>query len=460
MEINLTTILAFLTCVFACLACIFAFLTWRKEDNTSVRDELRKSEEVTKTTANAVQQIPEGLKLIHNRLDTLRKDTADSFTQFRTELEGKFDLLQKDTGDKIKSLESQNRTNADALKESMMNKLEDMRVKTTQSLTDMRDNTEKSFGEIRKSNDQKLEQMRATVDEKLQKTLEARLEKSFNTVSEQLKNVHQDMGKMKALSENMEGLKRALTSAPVRGALGENILEGIIRQMLSNEQYQKNIPVEEGSRERVDFAIFIPESHNSQRLLPVDSKFPMDDYKRYVIAKENSETDNARKHKTAFLLKIKAQAKSIHEKYIRPPHTTDIAVMFLPNEGLYAVVASEPGMLEQLHEQYQVRVTGPHNFAAMLDAIRIGQHLFTIGQRSNEVWKVLSTVKTEFDAFSDLLRKAKDNLRLGIEKLDKVTGDHTHKVKMALEHVKSIPESPNTEILNIPSKESKEQSDS
>ena len=466
MEINLTTILAFLTCVFAFSACIFAFLAWRKADNTSVLDELRKSEEAMKTTANTVQQIQGGLKPIYDmpqqladRLDAMRNETADSLTKFRTELEGKFNQLKEDTGNKIESLESQSRKSTDALKESMMEKLENMRVETTQSLNNMREKTEKSFGEIRESNEQKLEQMRATVDEKLQKTLEARLEKSFNTVSEQLKNVHQDMGKMKALSENMEGLKRALTSAPVRGALGENILEGIIRQMLSNEQYQKNVPVEEGSRERVDFAIFIPESHNSHRLLPVDSKFPMDDYKRYVIAKENSETDNARKHKNAFLLKIKAQAKSIHEKYIRPPHTTDIAVMFLPNEGLYAIVASEPGVLEQLHEQYQVRVTGPHNFAAMLDAIRIGQHLFTIGQRSNEVWKVLSTVKTEFDAFSDLLRKAKDNLRLGIEKLDKVTGDHTHKVKMALEHVKSIPESPNTEILNIPSKESKEQSD-
>ena len=393
-----------------------------------------------------------------DRLDALRKETADSLTKFRTELEGKFNQLKEDTGNKIESLESGNRKNTDALKESMMQKLEDMLAKTTKSLDGMQEKTEKSFDAIRESNEQKLEKMRETVDEKLQKTLEIRLEKSFSTVSDQLKNVHQDMGKMKVLSENMEVLKRALTSAPVRGALGENILEGIIRQMLSSEQYKKNAPIEDGSRERVDFAILIPESQNSRRLLPVDSKFPMEDYERYVTSMENSETDNARRHKSSLLIKIKTQAKSIHEKYIHPPHTTDIAVMFLPNEGLYAVVASEPGMLEQLHRQYQVRVTGPHNFAAMLDAIRIGQHLFTIGQRSNEVWNVLSTVKTEFDEFSVLLKKARDNLRLGVEKLDTVTGEHTDKVKTALEHVALTPGSQNAEISNTSSNESKEQS--
>lgn len=459
----------------AVLAAVFAFLSWRKKtDDSQTAVKLDELKTIAQKSGEGVVRVEGGLtalgnipKSVESRADMMRNDTTNAINKFREEtnnslsdmrssMEDKFNALQKhvrETMDgalkKVDKLSSDNSQKAEKLKDSVEKKLELVREKTGKSIDEfrkessgaleqMRKEIETNLQGIRESNDKKLTEMRETVDEKLQKTLQTRLEQSFGTVSDQLKSVHQELGKMHALSEQVDKLKRTLTSAPTRGAIGEVKLEEILREVLAEGQYKKNVEIVPDSRERVEFAIHIPESGGARRLLPVDSKFPMEDYERYLSALDNADKDGMRKYKTKLLQKIKEQAKTIREKYVHPPHSTDIAVMFLPTEGLYSVVAGEAGLLEHLHREHQVRVVGPHNFFAMLDAIRTGLHLFSLGQQSREVQVVLGKVKTEFGKFADTLEKAKSNFRSGMNKLDDVAGVRTRQMEKALNSVGTL----------------------
>jgi len=290
---------------------------------------------------------------------------------------------------------------------------------------------------LRNSNEQKLEQMRVTVDEKLQTTLERRLAESFKSVSEHLDHVQRGLGEMKTLAADVGGLKKALTNVKIRGTFGEVQLERILEQMLHPGQYERNVAVVPGSAERVDFVLRLPEGVQ----LPIDSKFPIEDYERLLEGLElgdKAQIDFARKE---LAKQLRNFAKAISDKYIAPPHTTEFAILFLPTEGLYAEVAQNPVLFEQLQRDYRVTITGPTTLAAFLNALQMGFKTLAIEQRSVEVWRVLGAVKTEFETFGTALSKAQEKIRAADSELDKLVGTRTNVMTRKLREVERLPES-------------------
>ena len=293
---------------------------------------------------------------------------------------------------------------------------------------------------LRNSNEQKLEQMRMTVDEKLQKTLERRLAESFKSVSEHLDHVQRGLGEMKTLAADVGGLKKALTNVTTRGALGEVQLERILEQMLHPGQYEKNVATKPDTLQRVEFALRLPGQDDMPVLLPMDAKFPMESYERLLEGLDLGDIDVINAERKALATRLCLFAKDIAEKYINPPHTTDFAILFLPTEGLYAEVAQNPVLFEKLQRDYRVTVTGPTTLAAFLNALQMGFKTLAIEQRSVEVWKVLSEVKTEFETFATALESAQKKIRSADAELDKLVSTRTNVMTRKLREVERLPE--------------------
>lgn len=278
----------------------------------------------------------------------------------------------------------------------------------------MRETVEKSMTKMQEDNSKKLEQMRMTVDEKLHATLEQRLGESFKLVSERLEMVHKGLGEMQSLASGVGDLKRVLSNVKTRGTWGEIQLGNILEQVLSPEQYDKNVAVKKGSSERVEFAVKLPGRGNSEEdfiWLPMDAKFPQEDYQRLLEALEQANPQAAEEAGKALELRIKACAKDIRDKYIDPPNSTDFGIMFLPIEGLYAEVLRRPGLCELLQVQYRVVVAGPSTLTALLNSLQMGFRTLAIEKRSSEVWSLLGAVKTEFAKFADILDKTQKKLQ-------------------------------------------------
>lgn len=270
---------------------------------------------------------------------------------------------------------------------------------------------ESKLKSIQEDNAQKLEQMRATVDEKLQSTLEKRLGESFKLVGSQLEQVQKGLGEMQALASGVGDLKKVLTNVKTRGMWGEIQLGNLLDQILTPEQYLTNAVTKKGSSERVEFAIKLPGRDKDTVLLPIDAKFPKEDYERLVEAQEQGNLDAIKASSKALEERVKLQAKDIGEKYIDSPHTTDFAIMFLPTEGLYAEVLRVPGLFELLQAKYRVIVAGPTTVAAILNSLQMGFRTLAIEKRSSEVWKMLSTVKTEFTKFGDIIDRTQKKIQ-------------------------------------------------
>jgi len=292
---------------------------------------------------------------------------------------------------------------------------------------------------LRAGNEQKLEQMRQTVDEKLQKTLERRLAESFKSVSEHLDHVQRGLGEMKTLAADVGGLKKALTNVKIRGTFGEVQLERILEQMLHPGQYDKNACTKPDSQQRVDFALRLP-GDDTPVLLPIDSKFPTEDYERLLEGTELGDKNLIDAARKALALRLCSFAKDIAEKYINPPYTTNFAILFLPTEGLYAEVAQNPALFETLQRDYSVTVTGPTTLAAFLNALQMGFQTLAIEQRSVEVWKVLGAVKTEFETFGTALESAQRKIRAADNELDKLVSTRTNVMTKKLRQVERLPE--------------------
>lgn len=261
---------------------------------------------------------------------------------------------------------------------------------------------------LQESNEKKLDQMRETVDEKLQSTLTKRLDSSFKTVGEQLQSVYKSLGEMKELASGVSDLQRVLTNVKARGTWAEVQLGNILEQTLTAEQYAQNVSIR-GNREQVEFAVKIPsrDEEGTYIWLPIDSKFPQEDYARLVDASEKADKDAADAAVKALERTIRNEAKTIAELYIDVPKTTDFAIMFLPTEGLYAEVLRRPGLAEDLQNKYRIMVCGPTTITAFLNTLRIGFRTVALDKRAAEVWKVLGAVKTQYDKFEGLLEKAK-----------------------------------------------------
>ena len=263
---------------------------------------------------------------------------------------------------------------------------------------------------LQNDNEKKLEQMRQTVDEKLNVSLERRLTESFNVINERLQSVYEGLGEMKTLANGVGDLKKVLTNVKTRGIWGEVQLGNLLEQMMTPEQYSSQVAIKDGSSERVDYVIKLPGRNGEQVLLPIDAKFPIEDYQRLVDASERGDTAEIEVCLKALERRVKEEAKSIKEKYIDVPNTTDFAVMYLSIEGLYAEVLRRTGLAETLQREYKVNVCGPTTLASLLNSLQMGFRTLTIEKRSSEIWTLLGAVKQEFGKFVDLLAKTQKKL--------------------------------------------------
>ncbi len=295
--------------------------------------------------------------------------------------------------------------------------------------------------EIQDRNEKKLEEMRHTVDEKLHSTLEKRLGESLKLVSERLEQVYKGLGDMQELARGVGDLKNVLTNVKTRGSWGEIQLENLIEQMLTHEQYEKNVATKKGSNDKVEIAIKLPgrdSSRNETVWLPIDAKFPIEDYQRLLDAQDSSNGTLVADAQKGIETRIKGEAKKIAEKYLDPPHTTDFAIMFLPIEGLYAEVLRRPGLAELLQREHRVTISGPTTLAALLNSLQMGFRTLAIEKRSSEVWKILSGVKTEFGKFGDLLDKTQKKLQEASNTIDDAAKS-TRKIEKQLNKVQELP---------------------
>jgi DNA recombination protein RmuC len=327
-------------------------------------------------------------------------------------------------------------------REENANSAKSQREELTASLETVRGVVDLRLQDLQKDNAQQIERMRATVDEKLQGTLEKRLGESFKLVSERLEKVHQGLGAMQQLASDVGGLQRVLTNVKTRGGWGEVRLGALLEQLLTPEQFDRNVQTRDESGERVDYAIKLPGEGNGAAVwLPIDAKFPMEDYQRLISAQESGDsllTDGAMKDLEAQLRK---SAKDICAKYINPPKTTDFALMFLPTEGLYAEAIRRVGLVEQLQRDCRVVFAGPSTLAALLNSLQMGFRTLAIQKRSSEVWNLLAGVKTEFAKFGDALSKVKDKLDQASSDMDKVAV-RSRAITKKLRDVEELPSNP------------------
>jgi DNA recombination protein RmuC len=357
-----------------------------------------------------------------------RREAQEAATMNRTELSGNINQFSQTLLAQIKALTEANE----------------------RRLGEVRDTLERKLRDLQSDNASKLDEIRKTVDERLHATLEKRLGDSFKLVSERLEAVHKGLGEMQSLAAGVGDLKRVLTNVKTRGIWGEVQLGTLLEQTLTSDQYAKNVATLPGSNERVEFAIKLPGPIGNEPMwLPIDSKFPMVDYEKLLVAQERADLQGAEEAGRALEARIKLEAKSIREKYIGPPHTTDFAFLFLPTEGLYAEVVRRPGLADSLQREYRVTVAGPYNLSATLNALQMGFRTLAIEERSSEVWEVLGAVKTEFSKFGETLAGVKKTLETAANKIGQAE-TRTRQISRKLKEVEVLPLAQATKLLGEP----------
>ena len=305
---------------------------------------------------------------------------------------------------------------------------------------------------LQEGNEKKLEEMRRTVDEKLHDTLEKRLGESFKLVSDRLEAVHKGLGEMQSLATGVGDLKRVLTNVKARGTWAEVQLGAVLEQVLTVDQFSRNVAVKPGSTERVEYAVRLPGPKgepDSHVWLPIDSKFPQEDYLRLQDAADKADAGSVQAAADALARRVRSEAKDINDKYVCPPHTTDFAIMFLATEGLYAEVLRQPALVDDLQQHYRVVVAGPTTLTAVLSSLRMGFQTLAIEQRASDVWRVLGAVKTEFGKFGTVLEKVKKQLSAASRSIDE-TGVRTRALERQLRVVEQLPGSEATRVLGVP----------
>ena len=327
-------------------------------------------------------------------------------------------------------------------------RLRELSERNAHTLGELRTTLETQLKSLQADNASRLEQMRATVDEKLQSTLEARLGASFKLVSERLEAVQRGLGEMQSLAAGVGDLKRVLNNVKDRGGWGEVQLEAILDQTLTREQFERGVRVRPGSGETVDFAVRLPGRGDGDQhvWLPIDAKFPREDYERLLDAQERGEPEGVRSAGAQLERAIRVQAKSVSDKYVVPPHTTDFAIVFLPTEGLFAETIRRPGLIDALQREYRVVIAGPTTFTALLNSLQMGFRTLAIEKRSSEVWQLLGAVKAEFGKFATVLEKANAQLDT-VQKSIRQAGVRTRQIERKLKGVESLPGSETPDLL-------------
>ena len=373
-----------------------------------------------------------------SQLDSLPAQMRQDNSSGRQELaQALFAALNQVSDDTRDSLRTQTEV-LSRLRESLDRQLALLTETSEQKLETLRATLESKLGAIQQDNNAKLEQMRATVEEKLQTTLERRLGESFRIVSENLQQVHMAMGEMRKLAGEVGSLQTLMSNVKNRGGWGEFQLAAILEQFLSPEQYAKNVQPRDNG-ENVEFAIKLPgrDAEGSQVWLPIDAKFPKEDYEKLLAAVDRQDSEQIRIFSGQLELRIKANAREISQKYLNPPQTTDFGIMFLPTEGLYAEVLRRPGLADYIQREHRVIVAGPTTLVALLNSLQVGFRTLAIEKRSSEVWKILGAVKAQFSTFGDVLAKVQRKLQQATSDIETV-GTKARTMQRKLREVESI----------------------
>jgi DNA recombination protein RmuC len=406
-----------------------------------------------------MESVKEALAVFGNNLDKINGSLKDEFQRNREESS----KVAKDNRDELqKSLESFDASLSRNIRdfnenqrlnfESSMNRAKEQAQNIETRLEKMRETIEGKLKEIQTDNSVKLEQMRETVNEKLQETLNTRISESFKMVTDQLEQVYKGLGDMQKLAVGVGDLKKVLSNVKTRGTMGEIQLGSILEQYLSPDQFLKNVVVKPGTKESVEFAIKLPGNENPDEpvLLAIDSKFPVEDYQRLIEIYENISDyskEEILKVERSFDASVAKSAKTIWQKYISPPVTTNFAIMFVPTEGLYAQILARTGLFELVQRDYNVTVVGPSNLVAFLSSLQMGFRTLAVQKRSNEVWQILGAVKTEFEGFEKVLEKAQNQIISASGNIEKLVGTRSRAIKRKLRNIQELPASEASRIL-------------
>lgn len=402
--VDIAALLALAVLFVLCLVILAVLLRRRGGDSGPALAMLEKNQQRVEKAVR--EEIAANRKETSDTAQAARVESSRSLHEFSSTISRQMGLVAKLQKEQLAAFSQQ----LSKLTESNEQRLEKLRLAVEQKLEAMRaDNT------------RKLDEMRSTVDEKLHSTLERRLGDSFKLVSERLEQVHKGLGEMQELATGVGDLKRVLTNVKARGTWAEVQLGALLEETLTPEQYSANVATRKGSAERVEFAIRLPGRHLEDHKpvwLPIDAKFPREDYEQLLDAREQGESDKAAGAGRQLEARIKAEGKAIHDKYLDPPNTTDFGIMFLPVEGLFAEVIRRPGLVDHLQREARVVVTGPTTLTALLNSLQMGFRTLAIERRSSEVWATLSAVKSEFGKFGDILDKTKKKLQEATNTID------------------------------------------
>ncbi len=382
------------------------------------------------------------------------KEVESALVRFEVTLE----KMEKDIRDEFQRNRNESNESSRHNREELARSLKSFEEKFTAGVKELGETVEKNLKNIREDNDKQLGEMRRTVDEKLQTTLEKRLGESFRQVSERLELVHKGLGEMQTIASGVGDLKKVLSNVKTRGVLGEYQLGNILEQILTNEQYGKNVATKKGSQAHVEFAIRMPgKSTDEEVWMPVDSKFPIESYEILLQAYDSGIPEQIEAAQKVLIRSVEGFAKEISEKYLDPPHTTDFGIMFLPVESLYAEVLRHPGLFENLQRNYRITVTGPTTLSALLNSLQMGFRTLVIQKRSSEVWSVLGAVKAEFSLFGEHLERVRKQLNTASGTLEKLQTTRTNVMERKLKTVETLDPIVSKEILELPPEETEDE---
>ena len=383
---------------------------------------------------------------VSSRLDALLHDNERLERELRAAVDSTSGQIRLETGTRLNELQTSLVQQMTGLTGLQGQQLADLTRRIQLDLGEVRGTLQSQLTNLQQGNERKLDQMRETVEEKLQSTLEARLGESFRMVSDRLEQVHKGLGEMQALASGVGDLKRMLTNVKSRGTYGEVQLAALLEQVLLADQYARNVATRPNSTERVEFAVRMPGRDGSPCWLPIDAKFPVEDYDRLLGAAEIGDAIALEAAGKALERSIKVQARMIREKYVESPHTTDFAIMFLPTEGLFAEVLRRPGLADHLHRECRTVIAGPTTLFAMLNSLQMGFRTLALERRSAEVWQVLGAVKTEFSKFGEVLATLHRQLLMASDTIDSAQRRSTQMSK-ALKSVEAMPPEEAAQLL-------------
>ena len=461
---GLSEILGIVTVILLLVTIILQILGRKKSDIGEIITLLKRTAEEQR---NGVQkQIANGATEQFERFGVIQKSIQDTLSENRKEVNQQLAEFQQQMGTQLMAIqktgadsnEQIRRTITNSLQtnreeqnnqlhtfgEQVDNRLSSIQRANTENIEKINITLENKIKSLQESNERRLEQIQGVVDEKLQKTLETRLAQSFELVSKQLESVGQGLGEMKALAADAKSLKNALTNVKERGTYGEVRLEKLLSDILAPNQYEMNVEITDGKR--VEFAVKLPGNNDAPLLLPIDSKFPIEDYNRLIDAEDKQAMEEARR---SLAIKIRAFAKDIHDKYIVPPKTTDFALMFLPTEGLYAEVVQNAALFEELRDKYKITAVGATTLSAFLASLQMGFQTLAIEQRSQEVWDTLRAVKSEFIKFGDMLDKAQKQIQTADKTLAEIVGRRTRAINRTLRGVEDLTEASTSSLIGL-----------